>query len=489
MQKIQEKTTISIGVQPYPRIIPALFLKNFAIYCVNDTADLDVLRKVTTIYCLEERNSKMAAKTHSTAYVLKSFPFDAFLKSRKRPFRLFFNQLTPPIIETLKEKDIEGVGNDPRSFADVMVKGDFRDLLKKYKLPCLPDWRVSREAFLALSFKEAWAKWERPFVIQRADCEVGSEPGTFFIWEEEDWEAMRVLMVPDERYKEVTMSPYVTGNSVSVLGCVTSQGVFTSMLQLQLIDVPEALYGKAATGVFLGHDWSYKDWPDSVEKTAQMVTEKIGQHLGSNGYKGIFGIDFMHDRSTNEIYALECNPRFTGACPLYSLMSIHLGVPPMELFHIADHLGIPIKCSFEKLNEAYKKRMPFSHISLTPLGMKTMPLDLQTGVYRYSPDTREMDFIRQGAFPWDLREGECLLIDSVPRKGGRVTEGAVRLCKLIFPRGIAKSSYEVFPDIADQIVGISAAFRQDQEQEDVRTVPVPQKEESDFNEDARVRRY
>jgi len=37
---MQEKTIIAVGVAPYPRIIPALFLQNYQIYCVKDAATL-----------------------------------------------------------------------------------------------------------------------------------------------------------------------------------------------------------------------------------------------------------------------------------------------------------------------------------------------------------------------------------------------------------------------------------------------------------------
>lgn len=465
LQEMQKKPIIALGVAPYPRIIPALFLQNYAIYCVKNSADIDVLRAYARIYCLEERHPKIAKKCQATSYLLKNFVFQSFLKSRKQPVRLMFYQTTKPIIDALDQLGVEWIGNNPDSFSGVLTKGDFRDLTKKLSLPSIPDWRVDRDVFIQLSFKEAWNHWDRPFVVQRADIDVAGEMGTFFVRSEKDWNDMMTVLSPDTRYKQVTISPFIEGYSLSMLGCVTSYGVFTSTLHLQLIDVPESLFGQMPTGVFLGHDWTFREWPRETEAEAEKIVEVLGAHLSKSGYKGIFGIDFLYDKKEKKIFPIECNPRFTGALPMYSLMTIATGAPPMELFHIAEHLGIPVNVQFDKLNRAYKNRIPLAHIALTPKGIHTMPLNLESGIYTYDSKTHAMQFERKGAFPWDFKdtEKECLLIDSLPRLGAPVIQNVPRLCKIIFPRGIATSSFTVKPDIGQIIEGVSAALREEQE--------------------------
>ncbi len=463
LRRMEEKTIIAVGVAPYPRIMPSLFLDRYAIYCVKDAVDIDLLRNYTTIFCLEEKHPKIAEKVHATGYLLRNFAFQAFLKSRRYPYRLMFYQTTPKIVQALGEQGIEWIGNQPESFAGVVLKGDFRDLVKKRGLPSIPDWRLPREEFLKKSFADLWAHWERPFVIQRADFDVAGELGTFFIRSERDWTAMRDILSKDERYHFVTMSPFIEGHSLSMLGCITAHGVLSSTLQLQLIDVPESLHGQMPTGVFLGHDWAFRSWPDGVESVAQKVVESIGSYLAERGFKGIFGIDFLYDTRTQEIFPIECNPRFTGALPVYSLMIAQQKIPTIEFFHILSHLDIESDFDFVAVNAAFKKRLPLAHLSLTPKGITEMKLPLAAGIYSYERQDRTLRYERPGAFYHEFKnKNEFMIIDSLPRMGGRIIQNVPRLCKLIFPRGIARSSFEVESDVGELMTILSDGLRKDQ---------------------------
>jgi len=464
LERMQEKTTIAVGVSPYPRIIPSLFLKNYIIYAVKDIVDLDVLRNYAKIFCLEEKFPKVAKKVHSTGYLLRNYAFQAFLKSRRAPFRLMFYQTTPPIIQTLEEQGIEWIGNRPESFDDVLLKANFRDLVKSLNLPHLPDWRLSREEFLAKTFQEIYQQWDRTVVVQRGDFDVSGEQGTFFIRNEEDWAAANKILSLDERYKEIQISPFIAGPSVSMLGCITHKGVLTSTLQLQLIDVPEALHGQLPTGVFLGHDWGFRSWSEKAEQHAQKIVEAVGEHLAKKGFKGIFGIDLMYDQKSGEIFPLECNPRFTGALPVYSLMIMATNeIPPLEFFHIMTHLNIKEDFDFNLVNKKLKERQAVSHISLTPKGAYEMKTSLAAGVYTYLPQEKVIRYERPGAFLWDTKnQSEFLIIDSIPRVGGQIIQNVPRLFKLIFPRSIATSSFSVDPEVGELITKLSTLLRKDQ---------------------------
>ncbi|MDO8663641.1 MAG: ATP-grasp domain-containing protein [Candidatus Wildermuthbacteria bacterium] len=464
IQKMEEKTIIALGVGAFPRIIPSLFLRNYLIYAVRDAADLDALRNYAKIFCLEEKFPKIAKKVRSTSYLLGSFAFQAFLKSRRNPFRLLFYQTTPPIIKKLEEQGIDWIGNKPESFADVILKGDFRRTLKELNLPHIEEWKIPREEFLLKNFDMLFASWQRPVVVQRADFDVSGEQGTFFVKDKESWKAMYDILCKDIRYKEVLICPFIEGYSTSMLGCITHLGVLTSTLQLQLVDVPESLHGQLATGVFLGHDWGFVGWPPTAEEAAQNIVEKIGGFIAAKGFKGIFGIDFMYETKTGKIFPLECNPRFTGALPVYSLMTTYLGkTPPVEFFHIMAHLNINEPFDFDAVNKGLKERFPVSHISLTPKGAYEMKLPLKAGIYSFSSGNNSVTFQRPGAFLWELKnDSEFLIIDSIPRQGGEIIQNVPRLCKLIFRRAIASSSSEIHPEIGRLVTALSTALRKDQ---------------------------
>ena len=308
-------------------------------------------------------------------------------------------------------------------------------------------------------------------VIQRAYFDVGGEQGTFFIKTEQDLTSAHNILAQDERFKQVQISPFIEGLSVSMLGCVTPQGVLTSPLQLQLIDIPEALHGQLATGVFLGHDWGFHSWEDKTEHEAQYIVESVGTYLADKGYKGIFGIDFIYEEQTKKLFPLECNPRFTGALPVYSLMILEQGkVPPMEFFHIAAHLGIKEPFDFEYVNKYLKKRQAISHISLTPKGIYEMKLKLTAGVYSMLPDQNAIRYERPGALLSDItNSSEFLMIDSVPYQGDRIIQNVPRLFKFIFASSIARSSLQVKPEVGRLLTSLSTALRKHQQPNDKST--------------------
>lgn len=478
LERMQEKPIIAVGGTPYPRITPSLFLDNYTIYSVKNPVDNDLLRNYAKIFCLEEKFPKVAAKIHSTRYLLGNYAFGAFLKSRREPFRLIFYQvLTPSAAKFLDEQKIEWLGNRPESIEDVFLKGRFRDLLKKMGLAHLPDWRLLKEEFLAKKFDELYQRWDQPFVVQRADFDVNGEQGTFFIREEKDWQAAKEILSKDARYKEAQICPLIEGHSVSMLGCVTRLGVLTSTLQLQLIDIPEALHGQFPTGVFLGHDWGFHAWPDKTEKTAQKIVESIGEFLAKKGFRGVFGIDFAYNPERDELFPLECNPRFTAALPMYSLMIANFKkIPPIEFFHLMAHLDIQENFDFNAVNEGLKERTSVSHISLTPKGIYDMKLNLAAGVYSFSSENPAMRYERPGAFLWDIKnDSEFLMIDSIPRFGTKIAQNAPTLFRLIFPRSIASSSFTVEPQIGQLVTGLSTLLRKEQnpQEKNQQTPQVP----------------
>ncbi|MDP3964686.1 MAG: ATP-grasp domain-containing protein [bacterium] len=466
LELIDRKSTIAIGFSPYSRITPALFLKNYAIYSVKDTTDNDTLREYAKIFCLEERHPKVAAKVHATGYLLRNYAFQAFLKSRRLPYRLMFYQTTQKIVDTLNEFKIDWVGNEPKSFDSLKFKGEFRRIVRERGLPCIPNKEIPREEFFQMSLRDLWELWRRSFVVQRADFDVAGELGTFFIRSKQDWETAREILIKDERYTKLTVSPFVDGYSLSMLGCVTAQGVLSGTLQLQLIDIPESLHGQLGTGVFMGHDFGFRPWNSEAEETAQKSVESLGAYLADKGYRGIFGIDFIMDKETGAIFPIECNPRFTGALPLYSLMSMWQGVPPLELFHLISNLRIDAPFNFDEVNQALKQRKTISHVFLTPKGISEMKLPMASGIYSYQPKEGGIRLERYGAFPWELKnENEFIVIDAVPRVGGRITKNVARLFKLVFPQQIATSSFSVKPEIGQIITKLSTALRKDQSDE------------------------
>ncbi|MBI2098622.1 MAG: hypothetical protein HYT49_03135 [Candidatus Wildermuthbacteria bacterium] len=461
---MQEKTIIGFGLVPYPRIVPALFLQNYVVYAVKDTADLDVLRPHAKIFCLEEKFPKAAAKIHAASYLLGNYAFHAFLKSRRQPFHLLMHRTTEPIIQKLEEHKLDWLGNRPESFQGVWLKTDFYKVLHAAQLPYIETVRLGREEIAGKTFSEFNVKWQQPMVAYRVFPQTGMEQSPFILLDEDDWEDMRQTLSLDEKYSEIQISPIVRGISLSMVGCVTHLGVLTSPLQLQFHNVPEVLHGEDPSRLSFGQDFGFCSWDDHIEKKAQEITEKVGEFLSTKGFHGIFGVDFLYNTEQQKIFATECMPQFTEDLHIYSLMTMaHNNVPPLEFFHIMATLGLKEKFDFAKANAQLKKRFPASHIFLLQKGIETMPIPLRAGVYSFSPENRGLTYLREGAFPWDLKnESEFLMLDSMPRYQQKVIDNVPSLFKLIFPRSIAESSSKVKPDVGELIAMLSQALREEE---------------------------
>ncbi|MBY0473404.1 ATP-grasp domain-containing protein [Patescibacteria group bacterium] len=445
LKKMDAAPILSVGITPYTRIIPSFFLNNYTIYGIKRSSDVDIIEQYAPITVLEDRHKAIAQKVHGTNYLIGNHAFQAYLKSRRDPPIVMLTTTDIKSTKTLEDLGIRWIGNPASVMESVKLKGDFRDLVQKLGLPSLPSHFYRREEFLSAPFQSIYDAVGGSFVVQRADKEVGGNEGTFFIHDDADFRRCLASLTPDTNFSRLLVTRFVEGYSVSMLGCIVPQGVLSGPLQLQLIDVPESLHGVAPHGIFFGNDIGFSDWNAEAEATAQKVIEGIGAHMQSEGYKGIFGIDFLYDKKTGEIFPIECNPRFTGSLALYSLMLLEAGVPPLEFFHLLSLLNITSSFDFDTVNRALKVRNPCSHIAFSPRGITSMELPLLAGVYEYDPSKPEqLWYVGKGISLADLtNDNQFLLADTVPSLGASIEQAVPRLFKFIFPRSIARSSYSV----------------------------------------------
>jgi hypothetical protein len=449
IERLEKTPIIGVGMTPYSKAIPGLFLKNYSIYTIHDSCDVTALRKHVKTFVLADKYPDLALKVHGTGYLTGSYAFQGFLKSIHPSPILFLGNTTQKITSDLEKIGVSSIGNLPESSKHVELKGDFRKLLRELNLPSLTSKIYNREDLHTITFQNLIEEFDGPCVAQRADKEVGCNEGTFFVHTEEDWIRTQRILTDDTTYSSVVISTFVKGLSTSMLGCVTKKGILSGPLQLQLIDVPESLRGTNPNGAFYGNDIGFKSWDSSIEESATHVVESIGKHLQENGYFGVFGIDFLYDEEKNRIFANECNARFTGSLTLYSLTLLHAGLPPFEFFHILEHLGIESSYDFEHVKSKLKLRSAYSHIALSPKNILSMEVPLQTGIYTYDPEIPLLTYEGTAITLDEIQnKNQFLLIDTVQKVGQKIEQGVPRLFKLIFPRSIGISSNKIDTDSA-----------------------------------------
>jgi predicted ATP-grasp superfamily ATP-dependent carboligase len=432
---------MSVGVVPFPRKIPGLFLDTYEIYSAFAPDDIHIMREHMQVHTLAEHKPKEANKVKSTNYLVGNFYFQRFLATRRLKPTLLFSNASVALIDRVKQMGAPYIATVAEVNERFKTKKAFREALKDFDLPHIPHRFISHETISSMNYRSYSLNYYDQSVIQRSEIEVGGNEGTFFIKSDSDFKYFQSRITEEGSDTEYMISPFIVGDSVSMAGCVTRQGILTGPLQLQLIDVPESLHGAQANGIFYGNDWGYKNWNEHIQKQAERVTEVIGTELQKEGFMGIFGIDFMYESKSGKLYPLECNPRITGSMPALSLMQLAQDIPPFEYYHLLSLTKKDTTFDFELANESLKHTFPCAHISFSPMGIETMRLPLVAGVYTYDRETEELNYVRRGFHYTDIEsDNEFIIIDALPKMGEKVQQHVPGFFKFLFKRQIADGS-------------------------------------------------
>jgi len=237
--------------------------------------------------------------------------------------------------------------------------------------------------------------------------------------------------------ESISIHQFMDGIPASMVVCVTRHGTLVSALQRQLLDLP-CCGDFAEDGVFCGHSWGASPWTEATRKSAFEQACRIGDFLGTFGYKGILGVDFIVQEKEGEACPIEINPRLTGALPMLSLLHLQSGTIPLEAFHMLEFLEIPYQIDRDALNSRYAETIQGSHLLVfRPLGAENRGnISLRPGLYEYEPanggfrllkETLEYQHI-QSENQFVLSDGPRLATDKEPL----FRDSHSRLCRLLF---------------------------------------------------------
>lgn len=90
---------------------------------------------------------------------------------------------------------------------------------------------------------------------------------------------------------------------------------------------------------FGGNDYlAASSIPENALASIAKSTTSVGHWLGSRGYRGVFGIDFLLEAETPLI--TEVNARFQASTPICAGINIELGMPDPMSEHVAAFIGL-----------------------------------------------------------------------------------------------------------------------------------------------------
>lgn len=370
---------------------------------------------------------------------------------RKKPVLLFF-KMYPEIEEICLQKNYIAVGSPFSTFQKYeQDKIAFQLLLDNLNISSP---KHTAQQISLLQYEKIKQEIGEKFVIQLPNSELGA--GTFFIFNVATFHkilqqtpiqeaASKNIPVRITRYVEMTDSPSMTV-------CVTKHGIFHSKLQRQLLDIREVTDPERRSGSYCGHDWAASSFPNSVERQAHDIVTKIGQHLHKNdGFRGIFGIDFVLEKATDILYPTEINVRLLGSFPVFSMIQHAVQQPLLQGLQILDsldsdnydldveslHQNIGYVRQGSQLNVyAKNKNISYTNGSVLP------------GIYSVDEHTQAVRYNRPGVVYEDIQSNNEFLVTGPLPYPGQVYKNHDFICKIISKESISQEMNRINPTTA-----------------------------------------
>jgi predicted ATP-grasp superfamily ATP-dependent carboligase len=267
-----------------------------------------------------------------------------------------------------------------------------------------------------MTFEEMEQRYGTPFVIQFPVGSAGAR--TFFISSKDTFESLQCFSS-----QEVIVSKYIQGPAPNINVVVLDHTILLSYPSLQLIGIERCTDWPAA---YCGNDFSATEClTEAILEEIYRQARRIGGWLREDGYRGLFGVDFVTDGA--KIYPVEINPRFQGSTHVLTQTQVIHGQPPLALAHVLTFLEDGKRYLQEFTSLLWEEPQPLQGAQIVLHRKKKKPGVVQgvlkPGVYTF--ENEEAKYKREGVSLIDCRNQREFVVNcAVPRVGTRVESEA-----------------------------------------------------------------
>ena len=106
-------------------------------------------------------------------------------------------------------------------------------------------------------------------------------------------------------------------------------------------------------GGWCGNEIYPNAFKQDIREKAKIYTQRFGDQLRKEGYKGYFELDFLIDQDNGEVYLGELNPRISGASSITNHAQFAMTDVPLFLFHMLEWLDVPYEINTQELTERW----------------------------------------------------------------------------------------------------------------------------------------
>ncbi len=279
---------------------------------------------------------------------------------------------------------------------------------------------------------------------------------TFFVSDASDY-ALHASII--EGAPEVKIMKRIRCREAAIEACVTRHGVAIGPLATELVGFPELTPYR---GGWCGNEIGKGLFDPAIVDAAVDVTRRFGERLAATGYRGIFGLDFLLDEDTGELYLGELNPRITGLTPLTTQVADELDCISPLLLHLLEWSGVDYDVDLAAQNERFRRLEGTRGVSQLIIKQSAEAKGAvnhapPSGIWRLDPGGGAR-FVRPAFEPSAIAaEDEALVVRTV-------TEGAARargtcLARLIAPGRMMTAEHRLAPRARAWIDAAVGAFR------------------------------
>jgi hypothetical protein len=234
-------------------------------------------------------------------------------------------------------------------------------------VPSVPNTLGKVRSYAQLKRMAAQAGLGADLVVQGAYGDSGHT--TYFIKDRKEWRAHAAEITAE---REVKVMKRIEPLGATLEACVTRCGTVVGPLLTELIGHPELTPYR---GGWCGNEVFAGAFDAKLRATARRYTQRLGDQLYAEGYRGYFDCDYLIDRATGEIYLGELNPRICGASPLTNHAAFAHADAPLFLFHLLEFSGVDFDLDVDEINDRWAE--PESIDSWSQIVLKSVSPDVQ----------------------------------------------------------------------------------------------------------------
>lgn len=435
-------------------------INNFHLIYIQNSQYNDYFKDVgIKTFCLECDGIQKLNPTGGTRILLSNETVVGYLNKTKKSINYAQTfKVNPAYEKKISELGFQSVNTTSslnREFEEKISQ--FQKLNGKVKFP-----KTIIDKIGNLSYLELVHQLGQIFVVQFSRGHTGS--GTMVVKTETEF-----LKIQEQNNQRIArFSKYIEGITYTLNACITKQGIFMGGLSLQITGDADlgALWGST-----IGNDWSKRTYLNNLTEV-QSQTELIGTIMYQNGFRGMFGVDFIVSPN-GELFVIEINARQTASVPIYTKMQIIRNEVPMSLLHLFEFMNLKIDLLPKAYNSENMKTENYSQIANRAEKDLKINHSMKMGVYRLQGDNaaqnRYTDEIAHTTVFLDEDRDKSLIyqkyatnIASMDRQGilvltpitGRIVNKGDEIARMQLNQNSVDSNGKIIPWIKEALIAI-----------------------------------